>query len=195
MLSGWSSILSAVRTRSGHPFAEGSECRLPRHVAGSGRHRAVTLKGPSGRNDSMSSPRPAECLVPSEGQFRIREVAPLRLDLGDPRGLVIENQRDGACQVLGSGPWHTRTRARPGAASEPPGESVLVGAVQAGMHLLLGEGGLPPPEITDDLRAMGEGLPRPEAHHAGVRTGFHGAQFTGPGCCSITQNRPPPTPR
>ena len=29
----------------------------------------------------------------------------------------------------------------------------------------------------------------------GFGTGFHGAQFTGPGCCSITQKRPWPTPR
>ena len=36
---------------------------------------------------------------------------------------------------------------------------------------------------------MGEGLPRPKRTMPGCGTGFQGAQFTGPGCCSITQNR------
>ena len=26
----------------------------------------------------------------------------------------------------------------------------------------------------------------------GIGAGFQGAQFTGPGCCSMTQNRPAP---
>jgi hypothetical protein len=64
------------------------------------------------------------------------------------------------------------------------------------MHLLLREGRLPPAEIADDLGAVGEGLPAPEADHAGGSgAGLCGAQFTGPGCCSITHQRPRPTAR
>ena len=37
------------------------------------------------------------------------------------------------------------------------------------MHLLLGERGLSPAEIGHHLRAMGKGLPRPSADHAGQR--------------------------
>ena len=43
--------------------------------------------------------------------------------------------------------------------------------------------------------AVGEGLPRPEPHHAGPGRRVPGAQFTGPGCCSITHHRPRPAAR
>ena len=64
------------------------------------------------------------------------------------------------------------------------------------MHLLLGEIGLPPAEIADHFGPMGKRLPRSRAcTMPGFGTGFQGAQFTGPGCCSMIQNRPLPTPR
>jgi hypothetical protein len=40
--------------------------------------------------------------------------------------------------------------------------------------LLLREGRLPPAEIAHHLGAVGEGLPRPEAHHPGQRRGVVG---------------------
>ena len=63
------------------------------------------------------------------------------------------------------------------------------------MHLLLRERRLTPAEIADNFGAMRVRFqvnsltwPRP-----GIA--FHAAQFTGPGCCSITHQRPRPTPR
>ena len=158
----------------GHPIRGRRECRCRDMGQARDDHRSVTLKGPSGRNDVDVESKPAECLVPPEGQFRIREVAPLRLDLGDPRGLIVENQRDRGLPGVGERAVGISTRARP----EPPRSRRVKVSGRGGStrHASApGRRGLSPPEITDDLRPMGEGLPRPEAHHAGVRDGIPAA--------------------
>ena len=80
------------------------------------------------------------------------------------------------------------------AASARPARGA-VGAQEAGVHLLLREGGLPPAEEAHDLGPVGEGFQAQRRTIPAKGAGFHGAQFTGPGCCSITHQRPRPTPR
>src|SRR3954469_13511949 len=97
---------------------------------------AIALERPARRHDVDIEAEAAKRLIPAEGEFRIREVAALRLDLGDPRGLVVKDEGDGSLPRLRErlegnqlarhlSSLHAARRERP------------VRAVQARMHLLL----------------------------------------------------------
>ena len=60
------------------------------------------------------------------------------------------------------------------------------------VHLLLRERRLAPTKIAHDLRPRREGLKLHSRTAPFAGAAFHGAQFTAPGCCSITSQRPRP---
>ena len=131
---------------------------------------AVALERGVGRDDVDVESECAQRRIPLERLPQRAEARALRLDVGDPDGGVVEDQRDGRMgarchgseprDVTGSGPRFVRADV-----------VLAVGAQEAGVHLLLREGRLPPAEIGDELRAVRHRLQRPEPHHAGERRG------------------------
>jgi hypothetical protein len=143
--------------------------------------------GRVGRDDVDRQPCPAQRTVEREDQPEVVEVAALRLRLPGPGGGIVEDDRHG--RGAGLRPRASpRSRARPAAPRQGPARGA-VGAQEAGVHLLLREGGLPPAEVADHLGPVGEGFPGPEPDHAGQRRGVprrpvHRAQAAAPSSTS-----------
>ena len=112
----------------------------------------------------------------------------MRLDFRRPAAGIVEEQGDGSLLCLRGGQCaelrckavhlclHRRRRT--------------IRQLQRRVHLFLRTGVLAKTEVTDEFGAVGHGLHGPEGDGTGNGCALDPAQFTGPGCCSITQNRP-----
>ena len=144
-------------------FGGGRDVHQARH-----QNQAVALQVSAGPHDIHIEAKAARRLVPAEDELVIAEVRPLRLDAGDPACLVVIDDGDAGLPRAGKRTELAQFLADGRRLAPALREFVQARQVEAGMHLFLREGGLPPAEVAHHLRAMGKRLPRPQPHHAAL---------------------------
>mmetsp|Transcript_23678 Transcript_23678/g.42202 ORF Transcript_23678/g.42202 Transcript_23678/m.42202 type:complete len:596 (-) Transcript_23678:4562-6349(-) len=119
------------------------------------------------RNDIHRQPQLAQRPIPVKHQPEIAQPRSVRLYRPSRIRVIVKDQRNGGLRHRDL--WRIRKFGHDGLSLAKRLRTGTVRPQKPRMHLLLRKRGLPPAEIADGFRPMGECLPGPEPHHARQR--------------------------